>query len=333
MRPSKITCPEALERHTLPYLACLLGCTASEAWHWPLTFQSFADDKVTIERLPGLTRELHGTLAQLAPDLERLNSAGAGIFVTVNGTDGKGRRKVNIRVHRAWWADLDTKDALSPFDPACGPLEATMLVRTPGGWHQYFLAHEPAVFLDDPARAEFEHDLKRIQATMARFGADPKVCDVGRVLRLPGFLHRKADPRMVELVKVDGPRYTLRQVRAAFPPLKPVSKPVGAPRGAAHAQGRPENWRDRVAAFLAACEPSIQGSNGSRALFTTCMKLFTRFGLAVDEVVEQVMAHYNVAGRCTPVWTLVEVQHKAESANLAAGASRGGAWVEGRRHE
>lgn len=316
----------------MPFLARLLGCSAADAWRKPITVQTFDDVKLGGDGRPELSRVFHDSLAQLAPELERLSQAGAGIFITVNGTDGKGRRKLNIRACRAWFSDLDTKDALKPYDPACGLLEPSMVIKTPGGYHLYFLTVEAVTFEDAAQQAAYESDLKRIQAHLAGYGADPMVCDVGRVLRFPGFMHRKAEPRMVELVKVDGPRYTLRQIREAFPRVEAKGKPGGAPLAILRAPGRPENWRERVAAFLQSCEPSIQGSNGSRALFTTCMKLYTRFGLTVEEVVELVMVHYNVPGRCVPLWSMAEAQHKAASAQLATGPARGGAWLEGRRH-
>ena len=36
---------ESLERHTLPFIAALTGCTGAVAWDVPLVFQSFDDVK------------------------------------------------------------------------------------------------------------------------------------------------------------------------------------------------------------------------------------------------------------------------------------------------
>ena len=61
------------------------------------TFQTFVDAKGGSKKL---ARILHGTLDELWDELVRLNNAGAGIYVTVNETDFKGRTKKNIlRVH------------------------------------------------------------------------------------------------------------------------------------------------------------------------------------------------------------------------------------------
>src|SRR5437879_6219503 len=58
------------------------------------TFQTFDDDKDRKD--PKLVSVLHGTLAELWDTLVRFNEQGAGIFVTANETDGKGRSGENI---------------------------------------------------------------------------------------------------------------------------------------------------------------------------------------------------------------------------------------------
>ena len=43
-------------------------------------------------------------------DIEALHARGAGVFITVNETDQKGRRRSSIQKVRAVWCDLDDKD-------------------------------------------------------------------------------------------------------------------------------------------------------------------------------------------------------------------------------
>ena len=50
---------------------------------------------------------MHGSLAGKFAELSRLSALGAGVFVTVNRTDLKGRRKENIIAVRALFVDLD----------------------------------------------------------------------------------------------------------------------------------------------------------------------------------------------------------------------------------
>jgi hypothetical protein len=69
------------------------------------TFQTFPD--VEAEDGRRLVRVLHGSLNQHFETLTALNVAGAGIYATVNQTDGKGRRAENITHIRAQFADLD----------------------------------------------------------------------------------------------------------------------------------------------------------------------------------------------------------------------------------
>ena len=54
------------------------------------TFQTFDDDQSRNDK--NLVRVLHGTLNNHAANLTSLNQKGAGIFVTVNQTNLKGRK-------------------------------------------------------------------------------------------------------------------------------------------------------------------------------------------------------------------------------------------------
>lgn len=350
--------------HAMPFLACLLGCSPEEAGGRPLTFQTFDDEKPGGKARQGLARVLHGTLHEHAPALQRLNQAGAGVFVTINATDLKGRKKENVQALRAWWADLDEKDAAEPLDLSRVPLQPSMMVRTPGGSHLYWVSTEPLPCKTPERREEHEAELRGIVASLAPFGADRKVADVARVLRVPGFLHRKAEPCMVDLSHTGGARVTRDQVRAAFLCTQSESQQARGLDGSAppheensvHPAGgrdlipspmeripnptlpgnRPGNWRERVAAYLRTCPPSIQGQDGSGSIFNVFLKVFTMFDLDEAEAVDLVAEHFNVPGRCEPPWSLVELEHKAADANRSAGASRGQAWqaspTQGREH-
>ena len=77
------------------------------------TFQSFDDNKERKEerrkakKKDQFAKIRNGTLAQHWNELVKLNAQGAGIFVTVNETDGKGREKSNVVRIRALFVDLD----------------------------------------------------------------------------------------------------------------------------------------------------------------------------------------------------------------------------------
>lgn len=75
------------------------------------TFQTFDDCKE--RKAPYLARILHGTFDEHCTELLRFNQQGAGIFFTVNATDGRGRSGINIKKIRAVFVDLDG----APLDP------------------------------------------------------------------------------------------------------------------------------------------------------------------------------------------------------------------------
>jgi hypothetical protein len=98
------------------------------------TFQTFDDDKERRDKK--LARVLHGTLAKHWDALVRLNEQGAGIFVTVNETDGKGRKTENIVKIRALYVDLDG----APLEPvlANGRPPHIVTETSPGRWHVFW---------------------------------------------------------------------------------------------------------------------------------------------------------------------------------------------------
>ena len=169
----------------------------------PVTFQTFDDNKDRKDRR--LTRIKHGTLAQHRQTLAELNACGAGVFWMVNAGDGKGRKARNVQRIRALFVDLDG----APLEPVkASPLAPHAIVESsPNRWHAYWrVSNCPlAVF---PAYQK---------ALAARFDADAKVHDLPRVLRLPGFAHRKGEPFASHIVSLhSAPPYTLAAFRDAF---------------------------------------------------------------------------------------------------------------------
>lgn len=102
----------------------------SESW----SFQTFADDKKSGNR--ELIRLLHGSLDTHGATLAQLNECGAGIFVTVNKTDEKGRKKGNITRIRALFVDLDG----APIEPvlSADPLPSIVVESSSGRFHAYW---------------------------------------------------------------------------------------------------------------------------------------------------------------------------------------------------
>jgi hypothetical protein len=179
------------------------------------TFQTFAD------------REgLKGGLARILHDdqqLQQLNAAGAGIYVTVNETDLRGRKIENIRRVRCVFQE-DDQGYSGQF-----PLDPSLTVESsPGRFHRYWLIADewPA---DDDGRRDFRGVIERM---IADYASDPGAKDISRVLRLPGFLnHKHAEPHLVRIVKVHPQlrRYTRDEILQAFPPIMPKLSAPNSP--------------------------------------------------------------------------------------------------------
>ncbi|WP_298426222.1 VapE domain-containing protein [Rhodoblastus sp.] len=151
-----------------------------------------------------------GSISELWPDLVKLNEQGYGCFVTINETDGKGRTKDSIVRVRALFIDMDDPRAAGAALEVIrqAGLDPTMLVGSSAGrFHAYFVTNDVGV-----------HEFEQLQKSLAvRFGSDPTIKDLPRVMRLPGTLHLKGGPRLVRLhAKNNPPTWTKAQIAAAF---------------------------------------------------------------------------------------------------------------------
>ena len=149
------------------------------------SFQTFDDSK---QKRPALARVFHGGLDQYASKLDRLNDQGAGVFVMVNGGDGRGRKAVNVARIRSLFVDLDGAP-LAPVENA--PLAPHCIVESsPGRYHAYWTVADCPPSQFKPLQ----------QSLAARFAGDRSVCDLPRVMRIPGFWHRKSEPFLSSII-------------------------------------------------------------------------------------------------------------------------------------
>lgn len=166
------------------------------------TFQTFDDSPA---KRPELVRTLHGTLTEHYDELSRLNKLGAGVFFTINETDGKGRKNENIVRVRALFADFDEpdKDRMRLFLDMGRKGPSCVVESSPGKHHAYWLMDDQGVSRDQtPADlAEFTPAQKLLAYC---FGSDPKICDLARVMRVPGFYHNKGAPFLVREIYPQG---------------------------------------------------------------------------------------------------------------------------------
>ena len=195
-------------------------------------FQTFDDNPDRQLRDKKLAHEQYCSLAKATEWLTRANAQHAGVFVCLNETDGRGRKKENITRVRALMLDLDG----APLDPVlkCA-LKPHIVTETSEGHFHVFWRVE-GLALD-----EFE----AVQRGLAkRFDGDPAVATLERCTRLPGFYHSKdiENRFRVRIVEInDHPSYTAEQIKKEFPPEKKAHRaaasllvlPPGAPLVAA----------------------------------------------------------------------------------------------------
>lgn len=153
-----------------------------------LTFQTFADGGNGDRRL---TRVLHGPYLKNAATLSELNNSGAGCFLQVNRGNMAGRKASDICAVRALFLDLDH----SPLGPVqAAPIQPAIVCESsPERFHVYWPVDGIPLAAFKPAQ----------QALAARYGGDRAVCDLSRVMRLPGFMHMKGAPFRSRLLHCD----------------------------------------------------------------------------------------------------------------------------------
>jgi hypothetical protein len=173
------------------------------------TFQTFDDD--ADRKSLKLAHKLHGSLNQHWSELCRLSAAGAGVYVTVNETNGRGRSAADVVRIRAVFVDLDKGEPL----PAKFHAEPHVVVESSRSkWHAYWL-------VEDCSLGEFGPLQQRLSRA---YGSDPVVHDLPRVMRLPGFVHQKirdgvrSVPFRSRLVEAhDRPAYAVEAAVAGLP--------------------------------------------------------------------------------------------------------------------
>lgn len=147
----------------------------------------------------------------------RLQKQGYGIFTMVNS--GHSQKEQDITAINALWVDMDGRE---PDAAMLAKLPApSAIVQSKAGKHVYW-------FLNPGQPLErFSDAQKRLAAAL---GGDPAVCNLNRLMRLPGFNHLKNpdEPFQVEYVSLKADqRYSIDEVIGSLPESekpKPESK-------------------------------------------------------------------------------------------------------------
>lgn len=274
------------------------------------TFQTFAEGGPS-EHGP---RILHGTLDEHWSELVRLNEAGHGIFMMVNEGDGMGRRAENVVAVRALFTD-DDGDGPTP-KPSTDAAPPTMVVQSKRGPQGYW------GLMADEAKEAFTP----AQTALAKhFGTDPKVKDLPRVMRVPGFFHLKdrKNPFLVTVKEVRPVRYTVQQVLTAFPVgLAAANEPTMIPAKASVATPKVSNSLAvrRARAYLSKVPGAVEGQHGDDTTYRVACILARDFGLSADEAMI-LLREWNQ--KCSPPWSETDLTEKLNRAEKYATGEKG----------
>lgn len=138
---------------------------------------------------------LRGSFDAVADRLVQDNQAGYGIFVAINEiSPGMQRRKQDVKRVRAIFADADEPERIPEVEAAIRriglPHPSIIVESSPGKRHYYWLTDDCPVHEFEPAQ----------KALIKALGTDTAVNDLSRIMRLPGFIHRKGQPFRTRLV-------------------------------------------------------------------------------------------------------------------------------------
>ena len=170
----------------------------------------------------------HGSLKSLRVQLTAENDSGSGVFTTLNPLLGDMRRASEVVSVHGLFLDLDG----AALDPVLAVMpKPHMVVETSRGkFHVHWKVHNCRL-----------DQFKTCQVALAkRFDGDPAVCDLPRLVRVPGFMHQKLDKTTVKLsepfvsniiAQHRGLDYSLSEL---FEPIG--AAPLNAPKQAANSR-------------------------------------------------------------------------------------------------
>lgn len=168
-----------------------------------------------------LARILHGRIEEHWQTLCQLNADGAGVFISVNETDGRGAKTENVVRVRAIWQEADRGN-----EPDL-PTEPHLIISTsPGRRHCYVLTD------GCPLEGRSFEDVQ--QRLVDDYGSDKDAKDRRRVLRLAGFYHQKRPeaPYLVHVTHESGqPPLPWSDVLRLFPPVERCNTGEAPPPG------------------------------------------------------------------------------------------------------
>jgi putative DNA primase/helicase len=243
------------------------------------------------------------TVDEVYEKLLEASDAGHGIFVAVNEADGAGRKTENIVRVRAVFADEDEKDGHPPVMADALSPPPTMVVRSGGGRHFYWRVTDAPLTVFTSAQ----------RGIAAKLGTDPRICDLPRVMRCPGFPHLKdrSQPKPVFIEAASGEVHALETVLAG------LGIETAAVVGKTHSgtNGGPRvlvsNALDRARAYLSTIRAK-EGDGGDLQTFKACASALWDFALD-RQTAWELVKEWN-ATNATPPWSEEDLGRKFASA-------------------
>jgi len=268
----------------------------------PVTWQVYYDPKGL--KRDDLAAQFVATYQQALPFLIQSQNNQCGVYIGLNGSDGKGRKKANIVNFRALFADFDNID--QPVWPI-PPHFITQRDATHG--HAFWL-------VDDIASQEQFSELQRRISLST--GSDEQVVDPSRVVRAPGTLHFKdpLNPKQY-VITVDNTATITRKYKAAeftnaFTLTAENADKLDKWLNSRDAIGTGSGFNDspvarqRFIKFLEVmAEPAVQGS-GTATVIRVAGYGYDQ-GLPLNVAQAIMWEHYNP--RCVPPWGQNEQSH------------------------
>ena len=163
-----------------------------------LKYYEFSKGKIEIRPIPGERAFFDiGDLEGIKSHCEKYKKKN--LYFGVATRDGKGGCKENIVNIPCVWCDLDFKT--TPREVAAQnlkefPFKPSIIVKSGGGIHLYWLLKEPAEKDDITAIEDINHRI------VDQLGGDHNACDAARVLRVPGTKNRKPEYNPAPLCEV-----------------------------------------------------------------------------------------------------------------------------------
>jgi hypothetical protein len=214
-------------------------------------------------------------LRAVANTLAVLNRTGSDVYVTVNQTDGQGRRADNILTARSLFVDYDAKV------PGTWEVMPTMLVESsPGKAQAYWMLREPT------------RDFKRWSAVNRSLvhatGGDENAVDLARILRVPGFVnHKYPDKPTVRILSASPSRVDMALMETYYPAMASGSAAAGeAALEAANTLDEAEKRRRFVAWLRHAGKPPAPGTGLRSWMFRKAAAGVRDFALGALTVAE-----------------------------------------------